>query len=116
MRLIGSQPEAFVTDAEVLQELLHRYLRLKLWPDPGYVVLRNFELVMRGRIEMIRPEDVMDAAGFAATYPDIPARDLLHFAVMSRLGATQEWGVTIQPTLLSVRLACRGKRERLCCG
>ncbi len=89
LRLIGSQPEAFVTDAEVLQELLHRYLRLELWPDPGYVVLRNFELVMRGRIEMIRPEDVMHAAGFAATYPDIPARDLLHFAVMSRLSATQ---------------------------
>lgn len=88
LRLIGSQSEAFVTDAEVLQELLHRYLRLKLWPDPGYMVLRNFELVIRGRIEAVRAEDVMDAVGFAAMYPSIPARDLLHFAVMTRLGVT----------------------------
>lgn len=89
LRLIALRPEAFVTDAEILQELLHRYRRLGLWPDPGQMVLRNFELAMRGRIEAIRSEDVMDAAGFAAMYPNIPARDLLHFAVMARLGATQ---------------------------
>ncbi len=89
LRLISTRPEAFITDAEVLQELLHRYLRLGLWPDPGHTVLRNFELVMRGRIEVVRAEDVMDAAGSAATYPNVPARDLLHFAVMTRIGATR---------------------------
>ncbi|MDP9382971.1 MAG: type II toxin-antitoxin system VapC family toxin [Chloroflexota bacterium] len=89
LRLIGSQPEAFITDAEVLEELLHRYLRARLWPDPGSLVLHSFDLLMRGRIETIRAEDVMDAAGFATGLPDIPARDLLHFAVMTRLGASR---------------------------
>ena len=32
LEVIAQRPHAFVTDAEVLQELLHRHLSLRLWP------------------------------------------------------------------------------------
>lgn len=30
---VAERPQAFITDAEVLQELLHRYLALGRWPQ-----------------------------------------------------------------------------------
>jgi hypothetical protein len=85
LMLVAERPEAFLTDAEVLQELLHRYLALRLWPQ-GRDVFRHFAELMRERVEPVDAVDVEQAALLAGQYPDLGARDLLHAAVMSRLG------------------------------
>ncbi len=83
--LVAEQPYAFVTDAEVLQELLHRYLALRIWPQ-GREVFRRFSELMQERVEAVQAADVERAAGLADTYPELGGRDLLHAAVMQRLG------------------------------
>ncbi len=83
--LAAEHPQAFVTDAEVLQELLHRYLALRLWPQ-GREVFRRFSELMQGRVEAVQAADVERAAGLADTYSVLEGRDLLHTAVMQRLG------------------------------
>ncbi|MGH8901021.1 MAG: type II toxin-antitoxin system VapC family toxin [Egibacteraceae bacterium] len=85
--LIGDYPERFITSAEVLQELLHRYLALRMWPQ-GRALLYDFAELMEDRIAPVSAEDVRRAAALADRY-DIgaSARDLLHIAVMKRLGA-----------------------------
>jgi predicted nucleic acid-binding protein len=85
---ISQVPDAFVTDAEVLQELLHRYLALHSWPQ-GRRVFHDFAQVMAGRIESIQPADVVHAALLADGNLNLSARDLLHAAVMTRLGVSQ---------------------------
>ena len=80
----ADHPQAFVTDAEVLQELLHRYLALHMWPQ-GREVLQRFGLLMRGRVEAIHAADVHRAAVLADIQEDLSGRDLLHAAVMERL-------------------------------
>jgi predicted nucleic acid-binding protein len=74
-----------LTDAEVLQELLHRYLALRLWPQGREIFLR-FSNVMQDRVEAIQAIDVQRAASLADKYQELVARDLLHVAVMQRLG------------------------------
>jgi len=39
--LLAERPDAFVTDAEVLQELVHRYLALRRWHE-GRDVFQRF--------------------------------------------------------------------------
>ena len=86
--LISDTPAAFVTDAEVLQELLHRYLALRSWRQ-GREAFHHFALVMAGRVEAIYPSDVQRAADLADGNLGLSARDLLHAAVMSRLGVNR---------------------------
>lgn len=91
LRMAAERPALFFTDAEVLQELLHRYLALRAWPRGGEV-LRGFADVMRGRIEPVHAADVESAATLADRHHGISglsARDLLHAAVVSRVGATK---------------------------
>ena len=83
--LAAEHSETFVTDAEVLQELLHRYLALRLWPQ-GRKVFRRFNELMQGRVEAVQAADVERAADLADTYSVLEGRDLLHTAVMQRLG------------------------------
>ena len=78
LRMVAENPRSFVTDAEVLQELVHRYLAQERWAL-GRDVLRAFALVMQDRI--------LAAADLADRHPGISARDLVHAAVMQRLGA-----------------------------
>jgi len=85
LMLVAERPEAFLTDAEVLQGLLHRYLALRLWAQ-GRDVFRHFAELMRERVEPVHAIDVEQAALLADAYPDLGARDLLHAAVMGRLG------------------------------
>ena len=85
---ISQVPDAFVTDAEVLQELLHRYLALRSWTQ-GRRVFHDFAQVMAGRVEAIYPPDVQRAADLADGNLGLSARDLLHAAVMSRLGVNR---------------------------
>jgi predicted nucleic acid-binding protein len=69
----------------VLQELLHRYLALRLWPQ-GKEVFHRFGDLMRERVEPVHAVDVEQAARLADEHPELGARDLLHAAVMRRLG------------------------------
>jgi predicted nucleic acid-binding protein len=83
--MAAETPQAFVTDAEVLQELLHRYLSLRLWHQ-GREVFRRFCEVMQERIEAVQAADVERAADLADVHNELSSRDLLHAAVMQRLG------------------------------
>ena len=82
--LVAEYPQLFVTDTEVLQELLHRYLALRLWPQ-GREAFRAFAELMRGRVETVQMADVERAADLADAYPDMSGRDLLHAAIIDRL-------------------------------
>lgn len=86
--LIWRNAEFFLSDAEVLQEILHRYVAIKRWTQ-GRLVLKEFSEVMEGRIEPLLPSDVGLAAMLADTYPGLDARDLIHLAVMKRMGVTR---------------------------
>ena len=86
LMMVAERPRSFVTDAEVLQELVHRYLALGRWAL-GREVLQAFAEVMHDRIEPVYEEDVHLAARLADLHPGINARDLVHTAVMQRLGA-----------------------------
>jgi uncharacterized protein len=87
VRLAAAAPQAFTTDAEVLQELLHYYLAAGNWAQ-GQAVFRAFATLTAGRIAPVLDTDVARAATLADAYPRLSARDLLHVAVMQRLGAT----------------------------
>lgn len=88
LRLASDYSNRVITSAEVLQELMHRYLSIRRW-DHGRGVLSRFGRVMRGRIEPIYGQDVLQAAILADQYQGIDARDLLHLAVMKRVGCTR---------------------------
>jgi len=86
--LAARHPAAFFTDAEVLQEMLHRYLALRRWPEGRDVVL-DFATLMEGSVESITARDAVLACEMADRYSVRPgarlaARDLLHAAVMIR--------------------------------
>ena len=84
LMLAAERPEAFLTDAEVLQELLHRYLALRLWSE-GRDVFHGFADLMRERVEPVQAIDVEQAALLADELPELGARDLLHAAIIRRL-------------------------------
>jgi uncharacterized protein len=86
LRLVGQRPRAFITDAEVLQELIHRYLALRIWPQ-GRAVVRDFGMLMSGRIEPLFDTDILAAAGLADRDSGLSGRDLVHLAVMARVGS-----------------------------
>lgn len=88
IRLIGANTSAFSTDAAVFQELLHRYLALRMWPDYRDRHF-GFMRLMADRTESILPGDVGQAARLADAYPQLSARDLIHVAVMKRVSATR---------------------------
>jgi predicted nucleic acid-binding protein len=83
MRLAATQPGVFFTDAEVVQELLHRYMALRMWPQAKDIVQR-FILTMRDSVESIHLADVEGAMAVAGRHPGLSARDVLHLAVMAR--------------------------------
>ena len=87
LRLSEERPQAFFTDAEVLQEMLHRYIAVRQWPAAGPAIVA-FAKVMSGRIEPLFGEDVLHAAKLADCYPALSARDLIHVAIAVRAGAT----------------------------
>lgn len=88
LRLVPASPDVFCTDAEVLQELLHRFIALKRWPE-GRLLLDEFSTLMDQRVEAMLPMDVLAAATLADENPQLSARDLIHVAVMRRLGIRQ---------------------------
>ena len=87
LALVATHPTSFVTDAEVLQEILHRYRAIGRWPE-GEQLFQRFATLMQGRIVDVQFVDLQAAAIMANTYPGLDARDLLHLAVMRRTGST----------------------------
>ena len=85
LRILGDDPQSFLTDSEVLQEMMHRYLSSGRW-TLGREVVRAFAVAMRGRIEPVYAEDIILASELADRHPEVSARDLVHAAVMQRLG------------------------------
>jgi hypothetical protein len=69
----------------VLQELIHRYVAIGAW-GRGRNVFEGFADLMSGRAESIHASDVEGAARLIAAYPGLSGRDLIHVAVMQRLG------------------------------
>ena len=64
LRMVADDPRPFVTDSEVLQELLHRYLSPGRWAL-GPEVVRSFAEAMQGRIAPVHAEDVILASELA---------------------------------------------------
>jgi predicted nucleic acid-binding protein len=85
---VNDNPGAFVTDAEVFQEVLHHYLRTER-RDAGQVVVESFAAIMYGRVSPVTIDDVLAAGQLAMTHRGLSSRDLLHLAVMHRLGVTR---------------------------
>ena len=88
LRLVADDPQYFVTDSEVLQEVMHRYLASGRW-TLGRQVVRAFAEAMGGRIEPVRGDDVILATELADHHPGVSARDLVHAALMQRLGISR---------------------------
>ena len=88
LTMVAEYPNSFVTDVEVLQELLHRYLASSRW-TLGREVLQSFTELMHDRIEPVIEEDIHLAAELADQHPTVSARDLVHAAVMQRLGSVR---------------------------
>lgn len=88
MAMISERPGAFVCSAECFQEILHRYLRERTW-ERGRIVFEGFGELMRDRVAPVLAGDVELAAQLADGAPGADARDLLHAAVMRRLGVTR---------------------------
>lgn len=87
LRLAGERPDYFLTSAEVLQELLHRYVSIRQWPE-GRLATTDFANLMSERIEPLLVDDVIAAGELALRYPTLSARDLVHVAVAMRAGAS----------------------------
>ena len=85
LMLAAEYPQSFVTDVEVLQELMHRYRASRRW-TLGREVLMGFAEVMHDRIEPVVADDLSLAVRLADRHPGISTRDLVHAAVMQRLG------------------------------
>ena len=88
LELAAREPAAFITDAEVLQELLHRYRSLKVL-DRFRSRFGAFASLMNGRVEPMYASDAERAAELADLYPRLSARDLIHTAIMFRVGCSR---------------------------
>lgn len=88
LMMVAEHPGAFVTDAEVLQELVHRYVSSGRW-SLGRKVLEDFAELMHSRVEPVHGEDVRRAGRLADDNPGVSARDLVHLAVMQRVGVSR---------------------------
>ena len=86
--MVTADRSAFFTDSEALQEIIYYYVAARRWPE-GRVALNRFAQTMQGRIEPVYADDVILAAQMVERYPGIDARDLIHTAVMRRLGITR---------------------------
>lgn len=76
-----------VTSAEVHQEILHRYLSLRLRPM-AQTVSSDFQDAVPDVLP-VRIEDIAQARHLSVRYPTLPARDLIHAAVMLNNGLSR---------------------------
>jgi predicted nucleic acid-binding protein len=85
LSLVEQAAPQFVTNVEVFQEIIHRYKAINRWQQ-GRQLFQEFATLMIGRIESVHAIDIITAAQLADRYAGLSARDLLHAAVMRRLG------------------------------
>jgi hypothetical protein len=86
LELLVNQGEHFATDAEVLQEILHRYYSI----NQPQAIQPAFDTIL-GVVDTIFPvelEDVQDAKSILMSTAGISARDAIHIAIMTRKGIT----------------------------
>lgn len=82
-RLIAAS-ERLVTDAEVIQEILHRYTAIRRRDAIGPCV--DALLGLADEIFSVEVEDVLRARDLLAGAEQLSARDAIHVAVMRRYG------------------------------
>lgn len=83
----SSEGTRLVTDAEVLQEILHRYVAI----DRREAIQPAFEALL-GVVDEVHPveqRDVERALNVSLGYPFLSARDALHVAIMVRHGISR---------------------------
>ena len=83
----ASEGTRLVTDAEVFQEILHRYVSI----DRRDAIPPAFEVLL-GVVDEVYPVELRDverARGVSLGYPDLSARDALHVAIMERYGISR---------------------------
>jgi predicted nucleic acid-binding protein len=83
---VAAQRLTAVTDAEVVQEIVHHYRRSGRLQD-ARPAIHNFALVVP-EVEPVRLEDALEAVDLLLAGPGLSSRDALHYAVMRRLGVT----------------------------
>jgi len=83
---ISNEDVDVVTDVEVHQEILHRYLSLKM-PEQARQVSFYFQEIVPAVLP-ITLVDLERARELSADYPTLKARDLIHIAVMLNNGLT----------------------------
>jgi hypothetical protein len=86
LSLASGHPRSFITSAEVLQELLHHYRATRQWSSIGRPVFARFSRLMFNRTEPVLAEDARLAAELVDSGLRASSRDLVHVAVMRRLG------------------------------
>jgi predicted nucleic acid-binding protein len=76
--------ERLATDAEVLQEIIHRYVAI----NRRDAVQPAFEVILKiaDQVYPIEQEDTERAKNIVLGYTSLSARDALHIAVMERYG------------------------------
>ncbi|MCL4369633.1 MAG: type II toxin-antitoxin system VapC family toxin [Chloroflexi bacterium] len=82
-RIVAGELEA-VTNVEVHQEILHRYIALGL-AAKGREVSQDFQYLVP-RVLPVSLEEIELARDLSARYPELPARDLIHLSVMLNHG------------------------------
>ncbi len=69
---VNENPDGFVTDAEVFQEITHHYRRTQRW-DAGQTVVESFAAMMHGRVSPVTIDDVLAAEHLANEHRGSPA-------------------------------------------
>ncbi|MCO5201231.1 MAG: type II toxin-antitoxin system VapC family toxin [Chloroflexi bacterium] len=87
LREASAYPGSSHSSAEVLQELLHVYLR-RQEPAAAANAISALVEILRDRIVSLTTADVIRAASLTAV-PGLQVRDRIHFAVMERLGISR---------------------------
>lgn len=82
-RIVAGELEA-VTNVEVHQEILHRYIAIGL-AAKGREVSQDFQYLVP-RVFPVTLDDIELTREFSARYPGLPARDLVHLSVMLNHG------------------------------
>ena len=81
------QGELLVTDAEILQEILHRY-RAQRRPEAISICIRALLRAVH-QVFPIEGLDVIAAGALLERFDELTARDAVHVAIMQRYAITQ---------------------------